>query len=744
MSDSMRILTYNVQMRSALMEMGFPPSIPPVYSAPQRAALIAHAILTSPEEIDVVCLNEVFDEPARDVLSSELSSEFPYQVAKADTFHTRLVRPGFAGDLPEAIWEITMGPLADLAGMAALKFEDSGLFLASRFPFATVPAPPAVGGLLDPVFAGRVPVVRFLMYAAASDNDKFAAKGVLYARLKPPGTDERHVFISHTQADTEKVGENVGDRRKQMLDVAEFVERCVEESPPFSSEVFFLGDLNVVGHRALDSTPSPGAPGHEWTTLFGKSGAPLHDQLVDRWGRDQCPGGGSGRTDPGFTADVVYEPYRQRLDYLFTSATSRLAVQHLRIDRALADPHGVLPFLSDHHPLRADLHEDKPFRTPATALKVPNQVDFTDSSSLTNGELKWYRVNRAGTYDIDVSWFGGETLYEIYLGDDFSTPQPPYRNPSDPELGERYVLMAPFFIKVFLRDRRSECSFDLRTHRHEGRTWRDAIVLVPEKPRTEWFPEQQFNLDTGDADWDDSESKWFLVETPRIDLPRPVPLSVDVEYAVVDGAYPTDVLLTVGRWDGIDPPAEWLFDAGPDSAPNVGWEADRDEHFFVLVQRTTDPSRKVEFQIVLHTPINLLLTAPAVETTLTCQQETSGWGADDIALQVRADGQVIVDIPNSVIGDFEDDAVRTVGDKFPAPITPYLDGVEVSVIEEDDIDDNDVGIGFIPPVADAKTTDRFTVLAEGLDGRITGVCRIRVDDGWYAFACRIARWHPEA
>ena len=62
-SDSMRILTYNTQMRSALMEMGFPPSIPPVYTAPLRAKLISKAILDSPDEIDVVCLNEIFDEP---------------------------------------------------------------------------------------------------------------------------------------------------------------------------------------------------------------------------------------------------------------------------------------------------------------------------------------------------------------------------------------------------------------------------------------------------------------------------------------------------------------------------------------------------------------------------------------------------------------------------------------------------------------------------------------------------------
>ncbi|MEV3903290.1 endonuclease/exonuclease/phosphatase family protein [Mycobacterium sp. NPDC050551] len=744
MSDSIRILTYNVQMRSALMEMGFPPSIPPVYTAPQRAALIAKAILNNPEEIDVVCLNEVFDEPARDVLSAKLRAKFPYQVAKADTFHTRIVRPGFAGDLEEAVWEITMGPLADLAGLAALKFEDSGLFLASRYPFATVPAPPGAADLLDPAFAGKVPVVRFLMYAAASDNDKFAAKGVLYARLKPPGTDERHVFISHTQADTDKIGENTGDRRKQMQDVAKFISRCVGESPPFSKEVFFLGDLNVVGHRDQDGAPAPGAAGDEWRSLFGKPGAPLHDQLVDRWGRDQCPGGGSGRTDRGFTADAVYPPYRQRLDYVFTSATSRLAAQHLRIDRELADPHGLVPYLSDHHPLRADFHEAKPFRTPATAVDVPSQVDYTGSGTLQQGSVQWFRVDVPGTYDIRLEVHRTQMGFAIYLGDDFSTPQPPYRNPSDPELGERFVLMAPFFIKVFLRNRRSEGNFTLHMHRHEGRTWRDAIVLVPEKARTEWFPEQPFNINTGDADWDVSESKWFLVETPRIALPRPVELFVDVEYAVVDGAYPTDVVLTVGRWNGVTPSAKRIIDAGPGSQPNVGWAAKENEHFFVLVQRTTDPSRKVEFKIVLRTPINLLLTSPAIETTLTCQQETSGWGADDIALQVRADGKMIVDLPNSKIGDFEDDAVRTVGDKFPAPITPYLDGVEVSVIEEDDIDDNDVGTGSIPPVADAATTPGFTVLDEGLDGRISGVARIRVDDGWYAFACRISRWHPEA
>ena len=411
MSNSMRILTYNTQMRSALMEMGFPPSIPPVYTAPLRAKLVSDAIVDSPEEIDVVCLNEIFDEPSRGILSQELSGEFPFQVSKVDTFHTRIVSPGIADDILEKVWELTFGPLTDLAGLAMLKLEDSGLFLASRFPFATVPTPPEVVALLGPfAFPNGVPVVRFLMYADSSDADKFAAKGVLYVRLQPPGAGVRHVFISHAQADTEAIEENTGDREKQIQTVAGFIEHCIGQTPPFSEEVFFLGDLNIVGHGDQDPEAHPpdrDAP--EWTNLFGTPGAPMFDQLVDRWGRDQCPGGATGRTDPGFTADVVYPPARQRLDYLFTSASSQLAVQHLRIDRELADPHGVLPFLSDHQPLLADINIVAPHCTPATAFVTPDVVDFSDNDSLIDGRVKWYRFDVPGTYDIDLQHLGADT-----------------------------------------------------------------------------------------------------------------------------------------------------------------------------------------------------------------------------------------------------------------------------------------------------------------------------------------------
>jgi hypothetical protein len=160
-SNSLRILTWNTQMRSALMEVGFPPSIPPVYTAPERAKLISRAIIDSSVEIDVVCLNEIFDEPARDILSVELAPEFPFQVSKADTFHTRIVSPGIADDVMEKVWELTFGPLEDLSSLAQLKFEDSGLFLASRVPFWRVPKPAAGQARHGPLpFPRGVPVLR--------------------------------------------------------------------------------------------------------------------------------------------------------------------------------------------------------------------------------------------------------------------------------------------------------------------------------------------------------------------------------------------------------------------------------------------------------------------------------------------------------------------------------------------------------------------------------------------------------
>ena len=82
--------------------------------------------------------------------------------------------------------------------------------------------------------------------------------------------------------------------------------------------------------------------------------------------------------------------------------------------------------------------------------------------------------------------------------------------------------------------------------------------------------------------------------------------------------------------------------------------------------------------------------------------------------------------------------------KIAAPITPYVENIEVTVIEEDDIDDNDVGVGSVPLVTEAEGAPGLTILHAGIDGRILGSLEIGVDDGRYAFCCVITRWHPSA
>lgn len=53
-----------------------------------------------------------------------------------------------------------------------------------------------------------------------------------------------------------------------------------------------------------------------------------------------------------------------------------------------------------------------------------------------------------------------------------------------------------------------------------------------------------------------------------------------------------------------------------------------------------------------------------------CQDETSGWGADDIEVGITVDGVELRYIDNDEIGDFEQDAVRDLNQWIP-DLVPY-------------------------------------------------------------------------
>ena len=402
--SSLRILSYNTQLRSWAMEIGMPPTIPPKITAEDRAGFIADNILASDFDYDIVGLCEVFDEDAREILVSKLRGRFPHIVGKADYDYVDLHQP--SGDL-------TLGLMAQwhLLGIVEVesswRLEDSGLMLFSKWPFATLGTAgldPAVIALSE--FAGYpvpavVPAVNFLPFEDTTGNDSNAAKGCLYARVERfPGVFT-HMFFSHTQADTEVLEENRGTRTTQIGKVAKFIELNTG-GVPFSGEVFFMGDLNISGELAGNADLVKDPPS-EWTGDFLHLGNLLSDFAVDLWGRRQCVGGKDGLRDTGVSATVRYPPRQQRLDYVFGSTSSGLAAQHLMIDRVLAQPppgHDGISYLSDHRPLRLELAPPRTNSTPAEAFRVPNDpATFTTNGQewLLEGQVMWFRFDRAGT-----------------------------------------------------------------------------------------------------------------------------------------------------------------------------------------------------------------------------------------------------------------------------------------------------------------------------------------------------------
>ena len=206
MSKSLRILTYNTQLRSWAMEVGADTSVPPSETAEERAKLIAGNVLASSHDYDVVCFNEVFDEDAREILISALLPRFPFAITKADVGGVEVAWPG-KPILP-------LNPVAlllDASGLSFLgswltlgtpKLEDSGVMLFSRWPFALKSITEAMSDLLDPRALSELtplgmPHVGFTPYRASSGNDAWSAKGVVYARIERDDDHTYHVFASH-------------------------------------------------------------------------------------------------------------------------------------------------------------------------------------------------------------------------------------------------------------------------------------------------------------------------------------------------------------------------------------------------------------------------------------------------------------------------------------------------------------------------------------------------------------------
>lgn len=747
MSDSTRVLTYNVQCRSWGMEALADTSyFDPTTTAEARARAIAKNILASAHDYDIVCLNEVFDEDARDIFVARLRGQYPFAVTKADYLNLGVMWGGLPPlSINPAAAALTVTGIAFLAGWADLgapKFEDSGVMIFSRWPFETRPLTDTLIGLLDPFAVTQLtpiglPVVDFLPFADSTANDKWAAKGLVHARFVRPDRRTIDIFATHTQADEHAVSEEKGTRRKQF----EAMEKRVAEATAdrAADDLHLLvGDLNVPGGQdavALDGITA------EWGALFAGAG-PAARLLIDTWGREQAVGA-PGLRDPGTTASVDYPPPRQRLDYVLRNPLSPIAVQHVYVDHALetAPPGlaGVASKLSDHSPLGVDLFRVLPDNAPQRARQLTPSPDDSDDNTLQDAQVRWYRIDEDGTYAIRL-WSNQSVAYQVYLDTDLSRPWPQYRKEFHPDFGEKFVLPdAPFLIKVAMARRHSEAAYQLRVRRFTGAHRWEALQIVPGRPRKYSFPPPQTPLGGGDPSvpWDTVDAMWFRFDAPEVAKDH-IPMRVSLTTAG------SPAVLALGLDDGV---AVHQLDETHTDGPRVelAWDARPGDRHLLTVRRE-DLGQGLDFEIEGTIPVTLFVGGQAGAPEIVCAEETSGWGSDDIALSVSADGTLVRDISNDEVGDMDGADDRGLAGFLTADVA-FVDNLTITVIEEDWPDGDDRGSRAVPPLPEGPVSVG-QVLAPGVTVTATPTwfqadvtTSIDVDDGRYEFRHRLARWN---
>lgn len=711
----LRLLTYNTQMRSWGLEALAQGSIDPTTSVETRSKTIAKRIKASPHDYDIICLQEIFDEDAREIFTQELApGTYPARVLKADTDTPGGYLAVGAGAALLAIpgAGLLAGAGLILAGVLTSKFEDSGLMLFSRLPFMTETVPSALAEMFQgaglPVPA-TVPIVSFLGFDDSSGADRFAAKGVLYAQLNDNGRPI-HLLCSHTQADSTKgVGENHAVRRKQLEQVRQLLE-AFAGSPPYNDEVIFCGDLNIDGlHRS-------GTFSGEWTARFGTTGEHFTTDLHDVWVNEQCPGT-RGNPLPITTCDPGPTAGDQRLDYFLrppNAFSGRRITQHICVATEIAqstNPNDATIYTSDHLPLRLDLHDEIDHQSAITAKVIAPTVDEPDvivDDSLRPRQMHWYRIDEQGGYGIHLDYPG--VGFEVYTASDLSHPVKPYSKTKESADGEgvpltRFALpSAPFFIRVFTTDDEG-ADYRLSVHRYLGTSQADAIPIsrgVPERGVAKYGAPHGLG---GSSGLDDFDAVWFTV---TLDGSHELPGPFEAELtAIEDQAFALMVAIENSSGSLVQ-----IAEGSEGSDPvTVPFEVDRTVRGYLLARRRDPSFQATGFDIVLRSSQSYLYGNPAGpgqralgQATLFCIDETDGtfgneWGSDDLELAITAPGTNIF-FANTSDMQFDDDSRRDV----PIGTVRYVDVVDVVLTELDDTSGDDHAQTSIPG---------FTALAPG-------------------------------
>ena len=752
MSNSLRVLTYNTQMRSWGMEVGAQGDLFPEDSTEERAKTIARRILESSQDYDIICLNEVFDEDAREVFKSELEAKYPNIVVKADVDNLGLQIGLVAGGGIAAIAALAIPVVGWLAAAGIVvgavielldtKFEDSGLMIFSRLPFDTTPLTPEMKAIVEPLGFTQAdfPIIQYVPYKDATGGDANAAKGVVYARFILDNGDPLHLLASHTQADaTKSPGLNAGVRDGQLAEVWELIERMVGPAP-FTEEVVFCGDLNIDGcfHRP---NAIPSSAEQEWQDKFHGPASNFTLFLHDTWYYEQCPGFDSAGTtllpdffDRGVTSRNVNQ---ERLDYFLRPLPfpNRLATQHIAIAWDIAQEQNPAfsprAYTSDHLPLRLDLNLDRPRASLVRAEQIPISTAHPDRDLhgvLIDGQMDWFRIDEPGAYGIRLDGDPDRVGFMVYGANDLSSPLSPFTilgdhpGGQDDPFGSRFVLPdPPFLIRVFLKKRDTEADYRLRVHKFLGTSELDAIPILLNVPtKAEARTGAPHSIDNPSTPWSEHDSVWFCFQ---LDNDDDNPIDARATFTISQSDQGAFGILVLSRDETGHLEEIAGAPTGDPTSTDVSYH--RTSGGLVLAQRRNEfvPFTASHFTILLTNNITYVypemrdadvtdanrneprnLGHGLTPANLFCEDESDGiggflsneWGSDDISFNVAADGRLVLHVDNCDELEFDDDSQRGLNQWWHG-VTRYVNELEFELVEVDDLSPADRTIIKIPP-----------------------------------------------
>jgi len=448
----------------------------------ERAEAVADDLLDihPDERPDVLALNEVFSEDARDTLISKLKAEWPHVI---ESVHE--------GDLEE----------------------DAGLMVFSQLPFKVLPG----GGDRRERF-----------YRDDAGADSWASKAAVLVQVGRPAETTTLVF-THLQAayDTEEQYRDI--RKSQLAEVRELVGEVLGPDPVNWQNVVVTGDLNVRGD--VDATSN------EWFDVFDDPADPFGELFADSW-IEMRPPGAHQDVDPGLTNRNRGTQAEQRLDYICRFKTLDgvdLLAHHLRVGHRDT---------SDHYALEALIQVRDDHCQPRTAVDIdaggamvgaPDPAQpRTSAAYVVQPEIKveggwsWVWVRRPGTYTFHHS---PSLAIDVFATHDISRPldrldslsisdvppsvQVAYREfggSLDPD-GSTFVNRSPLLVAIRAKDG-DTASGVLIVLEHLGDTKATAIALPPHHDVEVPFPPNQ-RLGEDDIAWFRVNPRATLMGTSR-------------------------------------------------------------------------------------------------------------------------------------------------------------------------------------------------------------------------------------